>query len=247
MIKFFLEIKCRFILLLINGCLTIITSYFYKETILFSVLHQNVFLKNKNEQLKVLYFIFTDVTEILLVYLKLVIFLNIQIIIFYLFYHVFLFVIPALFKLEYLNLKFIIKAVLTVYLLFIILFNCFILPITLDFFLNFQLKKISNSFCLHFEAKLIEYLKFYIFFYYSCMFYCQFFTLFYLFLNCVNVQVSIIKKFRKLLCYCFLTITLFLSPPEIITQFLLFLNIFLFYEFIIIIFVIKLNLAYLHR
>lgn len=246
-VRYILEIKSRFVLLLITCGLILITTYFYKETLLFSILYQNIFLKNKNKQIEILYFIFTDVTEILLVYFKLIIFFNYQIIIIYLFYHFFVFTIPALFKLEYFNLQLIIKTTTTVCLVTIILCNCFILPISLEFFLSFQFKLTDTSFCLHFEAKLLEYLEFYTFFYYSCLFYSQFITLFFSFFNLINIEIRIIKKFRKLLYYFFLILATFLSPPEIIAQIGLGFISFFIYEFLIVIFLIKLSAIYLQR
>jgi Sec-independent protein secretion pathway component TatC len=104
-------------------------SYFYKETLLFTIIQQNIF-KARNEQLKIVYFIFTDVTEILSVYLKLITFLNFQTMYAYLIYHTFIFITPALFKLEYLYLKFILQSITTVYLISTILIHYFLLPIT---------------------------------------------------------------------------------------------------------------------
>ena len=79
MTNYFLEIKNRFFLIFIVWLSIILTSYLYKEIILFSIIQRNI-SKNINHQIDIFYFIFTDVTEILSVYLKLITFLNLQII-----------------------------------------------------------------------------------------------------------------------------------------------------------------------
>ena len=108
MLKYFLEIKNRLILLLITWISTILISYFYKETLLFIIIQPNLFI-NINEHLDFFYFIFTDVTEVLSVYLKLVMFLSFQTLYIYITYHLFVFLSSAFFYLEYLYFKFSIK------------------------------------------------------------------------------------------------------------------------------------------
>ena len=97
MSKYFLEIKNRLILLLLTWLSTILVSYFYKETLLFIVVQSNTFI-NVNEHLAFFYFIFTDVTEILSVYLKLIMFLSSQIFFIYLIYHFFFVFKPGTFS-----------------------------------------------------------------------------------------------------------------------------------------------------
>ena len=239
MSKFLLEIKNRIILIIITSFFTVATFYFYKEMILFGIFHKNAFFKNNHEQIELLYFIFTDVTEILAVYFKLITFFNYQIITIFFFYHCFVFIIPALFNLEYFYLQLILKTISFSYLILIVLFSYIILPITLNFFLGFQQ---TNILCLHFEARLIEYANFYIFFYYNSIIYCQFFTLIFLTFNFINIKIKFIKQFRKLWYYFLLIIATLASPPEILTQTILFLIFIFIYELLTIFFLLKLNL-----
>lgn len=104
MFRYFLEIKNRLFLLFLTWFSIILTIYLNKETILFTIIQKNS-LKTNNKQLEIFYFIFTNVTEIFSVYLKLITFLNLQTISIYFIYHCFIFIIPALFKSEYLYLK----------------------------------------------------------------------------------------------------------------------------------------------
>lgn len=100
--------------------------YFYKETILFTVIKHNSFQLKEN-QVEMFYFIFTDITEILTVYLKLITFFSFQTIFICLIYHTFIFLTPALFKSEYLFLKLILKIISLGYIITIIISNYFLL------------------------------------------------------------------------------------------------------------------------
>ena len=137
MLKYFLEIKNRLILLLITWISTILISYFYKETLLFIIIQPNLFI-NINEHLDFFYFIFTDVTEVLSVYLKLVMFLSFQTLYIYITYHLFVFLSSAFFYLEYLYFKFSIKVLF----FFLASFCCFgylfFNTFNLEFFFKFS-------------------------------------------------------------------------------------------------------------
>lgn len=111
------------------------------------------------------YFIFTNVTEILVVYISIISFLGYQILYLYLVYHIFIFLVPAFFKSEYFRLQIIFRTLLITYFTSMYFFYYIVLPITLNFFMGFQKLTPDNSFYLHFEAKIIEYLKFFLFLY----------------------------------------------------------------------------------
>lgn len=245
MSKYFLEIKNRLVLLLVTWFSTILVSYFYKETLLFIIIQPNTFA-NVNDPLTLFYFIFTDVTEVLSVYLKLITFLSFQIFFIYIVYHFFLFLSPALFQLEYLYCKFGIKIVGLMWLISAVLSTYFLIPLTWNFFLSFQDLTVSHSFNLHFEAKLNEYLHFYVSFYYLCGFYCQFFSLILLFLNYIDVNTKVIKKFRKLYYYCFIILSTLISPPEILSQIFISLIAIFIYEFLLLVFLLKIRFKLLN-
>jgi len=244
MSKYFLEIKNRSILLLLTWFSTIVVSYFYKETLLFIIVQPNTFL-NVNEHLAFFYFIFTDVTEILTVYLKLIMFLSSQIFFIYLIYHFFLFLSPAFFHVEYLYCRFSIQAMSFLFLFSSVLVTFFLIPFTWNFFLSFQDLIAAHSFNLYFEAKLNEYLSFYIKFYYLCGFYCQFFVFLLLFLNHTDANRKLLKKFRKFYHYCFIIFSTLISPPEILSQIFISLIVIFIYEFLLIFFLLKIYLKLL--
>lgn len=146
--------------------------------------------------------------------------------------------VPAFFDTEYLNFKFTFKVILLFYFKSIVFFNYILLPITFNFFLSFKKVTINNSFCLYFEAKIIEYLKFFTVLYYNSLLYFQFFAIIFLFYNYFATP-TIIKKFRKLFYYFFLIFIFFIYSIELFIQITIVIIFILAYEFIIIFFILK--------
>lgn len=236
--KFFLEIKNRFILWCITLLSILVISYLHKETLLFAVIQPNLSL---NEFKDNFYFIFTNVLEVFTVYLKLTLFLSIQIGFIYLCYHTFIFLSSGFFYVEYLYFKFFIKVALVVWLLSILFSTFILIPFSWNFFLSFQNLIIAKSLNLHFEAKLNEYFSFYISFYYLCESYCQFIVFFIIILDYTKYNVRFVKKFRKLYYYCFIIFSILISPPDIASQILISLIFILIYECLILFFLFKLT------
>ena len=140
------------------------------------------------------------------------------------------------FSFEYYYLKYILKIVSFVWFVSVFLSKFVLIPTMWNFFLTFQNSSYIN---LHFEAKLSEYLSFYTKFYYVFTIYCQIFTVLVFFFNYMNANVLLIKKLRKLYYYLFVLFSTLVSPPDIFSQvFISFILIF-FYEFFILIFIIK--------
>ena len=109
--KYLLEIKNRFSLLCVTLFTILVVSYLHKETLLFVVIQPNLSL---NECKDNFYLIFTNVLEVFTVYLRLILFLSLQIGFIYLFYHTFIFLSSGFFYSEYLYFKFFIKIALVV-------------------------------------------------------------------------------------------------------------------------------------
>lgn len=211
MLKFVLEIKNRFILLILTWTFTFITSYFYKEVLLFSITQ----LHNSSTTF---YFIFTSITEIFSVYIKLTVFLSFQVISLYAVYHFFLFFVPATFKFEYRYLSKILQMVIGLWVFVTLFVHFFLVPLTWNFFLSFFSSTSAHSINLHFEARLSEYLSFYIEIYYVCIFSLQIFMILFFFFSYNKINENYIKKFRKLYYYLFILISTILSPPDILSQ-----------------------------
>lgn len=218
MINYFFEIKNRLFLLLITYSSTVLILYCYKEILLFLLIFPCHSYKYKKYE--TFYFIFTDVTEVFSVYINLIIFMSFQILLIFFSYHTFVFVNSALFKYEYKYFKLIFKSIVTVWLISFCFSHCLIIPLTQFFFLSFQPLIIEKSFDLYFEAKLSEYIYFYINSYYACLFYFQFFATMFFVFNYVIVKIRNIKKFRKAYYVSLIFFSTIISP-DFLTQTLL--------------------------
>lgn len=228
MIKYLFEIKNRLFLLVLLWFFIVVVCYYYKEVLLFFLVKSYICL-NSN----LLYFIFTNVTEIFSVYLTIISFISFQIACWYLIYHIFVFLSPALFIYEYKYLDFFYRLFTFFFFFSFILSHYVIIPLTWQFFLSF--KPISFAQSVYFEAKLSEYLNFYINVYYFCFVYCQIFSVLFFFISDIYSKKSFIKikKFRKLYYYMFVIFSTLVSPPEILTQALISLSLLVTYEFIL--------------
>jgi len=103
----------------------------------------------------------------------------------------------------------------------ICMLNSAILPACWDFFLSFQKTIINNSVSLYFEAKINEYLKFYINLYFMCNLSCQMFMTIILFLIYIKSDLKLIKKCRKIFYLSFVIFATIITPPDVTTQLIL--------------------------
>ncbi len=205
----------------------LIVGYTHKENLLFLFLESEIFSRN---EFQTDYFIFTDVSEIFIVYIQLILFLNFQATLFYICYHSFIFISSGLFKKEYYYLRCVLKTLVFVWFFSICISKYIFIPVMRDFFFNFQN---FSSINLHFEAKLNQYFDFYVEFYYMFIFYCQILTLLFFLLGYANKNILLVKKFRKLYYYCFILFSTFISPPDIFSQIFISFFLIIFYEFFI--------------
>lgn len=233
MIKYLIEFKNRFFFLVLLYLSTSVILYLYKEILLFLLVQPK--WKVTNDKFSLVYFIFTDVTEIFSVYIQLILFITFQLLVLFIIYHFYIFFIPALFKKEYLYLKVVIKVIFFTWFFSLLVSNYYIIPFSWDFFLSFQNFITDKSFNIHFEAKLSEYFAFYISFYYICFFYFQFSVLIFFCLQHFNKELKNIKKFRKLYYFCFVLLATFLCP-DFLTQLLLSIVLIFIYEFLLLLF-----------
>ena len=215
--SYFLEIRNRLLLVMFGWIFTAFICYFYKETLLFLLIKPNFASTNPIP----IYFIFTSITEIFSTYLKLVYFLSNQICIICFLYHVLLFITPGLFHSEYKLLRKIFFISLLFFFFSIVILNTAILPACWSFFLSFQKTIVNNSVSLYFEAKINEYLKFYINLYFMCNLSCQMFMIIVLFLFYIKGELKLIKKFRKIFYLAFVIFATIITPPDVTTQLIL--------------------------
>ena len=206
MLEYLLELRNKFILLIITFFATLIVCYCYKDALLFLVTQMH--LSDKN-----LYFIFTDVTELLSVYIKVVFFFTFQVSFWYFFYYLFSFLSTALYFHEFKLINFLLVSGTFFWLLSVLLSSYIIIPFGWNFFLSFQFQQ-----GFYFEARINDYLNFYTYFYVLCFIYCQLFTLLFIFLINIQQNYYYIKNYRKVYYYAFLIIATLITPPDLLSQ-----------------------------
>lgn len=215
---YYLEIKNRIILILVTWLFTLFIGYLYKEVLLFFILNSTHFFQSPFEnRTEFNYFIFTDITEIFYVYIDLTLFISNQVILLNFCYHVLMFLSPSLYTSEYKNLYFFIKISFFTFIFSIGLLNAYLLPLSWNFFLNLQ----NNDFNLtplFFEAKISEYLIYYINLYRLCLLNSQFSLFMFVYINSLGENVFKIKKLRKFFYFMFFFISTLVTPPDVISQ-----------------------------
>lgn len=239
--KYFSEIKNRSFLLILTWISVILVSYCFKEVLLFTITKPSIYLSfyTSSSSYESIYFIFTDVIEIFLVYISLIFFIGNQIASLFMLYHFLFFVALGLYKFEYNYLTFIFKISLFFFMFSIVIYNKFLFPFSWNFFLSFQEFAVLKFLTLHFESKINEYITFYITFYYLCIVYFQIFVFLVLFFDYVKDDLKTVKIFRKFFYYSFVIFSTLITPPDIFSQFILSINIIVNYEILMFFLIIK--------
>nr|YP_010990710.1 Sec-independent protein translocase component TatC [Phytophthora meadii]AEP41246.1 SecY [Phytophthora meadii]WOX01665.1 Sec-independent protein translocase component TatC [Phytophthora meadii] len=227
------ELKYNFFILLITFFYLFIISYYFSDQLIYLLVNN---LLNQN-MLK--YFIFTNITEILITNIFIAIFITTFLTIQLSILLIWFFLIKGLYKFEnFIFLKF--------YILFII-FNLFIInfiftniiPHIWNFLLNLNF---SNLYLLtiYFEPKINNYFDFIFFsFIYIFIIFIYFFFLFFLIFNNI-FKIKIIINLRKFFYFKIILLSALITPPDIL-NFLLIYIIFIFIFEIFIYFSIYLN------
>jgi sec-independent protein translocase protein TatC len=232
---YILEIKNRTLLIALMWVSLIVTCFFYKETLLFLTIKPNISLYKEN----LLYFIATNLTDILYAYLHLSYFIANQIIVLYILYNIFTFLAPALYKLEYKYFKIILFSIVCLWFLSFLILNIYVLPYCWNFFLSFQTTIVNQAIKVHFEAKITEYVNFYIFLHSICNGISQVFLILFLFLDTRIDKINFIKNSRKIFYFIFFLIATLITPPDIISQMVVGCSFILMYEILILVLFFK--------
>jgi sec-independent protein translocase protein TatC len=232
LLYFFLELKNRIILMTLTWSTIFIICYNYKEILLYIIIKPCI---NTTFKLNKIYFITTNVTEIFNTYIYLSNFISNKIIFFFFLIHFILFINTGLYKFEI----YIIKKIILVYIILsmssIIFLYYIILPLSWNFFFNFQDVIFNNQLNLYFEAKLSEYLNFFVTLNKLSNILSQIFTIVFIYINSIQNYLKFIKEKKKIIFFFLFLITTLITPPDIFSQLILgsFINIL--YEIFIII------------
>lgn len=233
--KYYLELKNRGGLLLLTWLSLMIVCYSYKETLLFFLVKPTNHLAEIHDES---YFIFTNISEIFYVYLNLVFFIANQFTFIAIFYHVLMFLSFGLYSLELIRLKSAFRVFFFSWLFSFIFLYKFLVPFSWSFFLSFQKSTISFIF----EAKIVEYLEYFINLYYICLANCQLLGFLTLILANISKDIKKIKTFRKLFYFTFLIFSTLTTPPDVISQVLLTSTLAALYELFIFLKCLKTNM-----
>ena len=231
--KYYKEIRNRFIITITAWGFCLGICYLYKETILFTLIILNSSFVNSSVKP---YFIFTEVTEIFNVYLILALFIANQIGIFFLLYQSFMFLILGLYNFELIKIKFGFKIFIISWLFSLCLLYNLIIPFSWNFFISFQENSANTQpFSLFFEAKLIDYLRYFINIYYICLMSCQFLGILTIILTSLNEKLKQTKTFRKLFYLIFVAFSTIITPPDVISQICVSVSLITIYEVLLLI------------
>lgn len=238
--NYFIEIKNRLILVVFAVMCVLLISYFYKEILLFLLLKPSL---TNSLNFKLFYFIFTDVTEVFSVYLKIISFIIAQVFLVFSIFQIFSFFSLALFMKEYLFLIKLLKMSFVVWSFSFLLSSFFLIPLSWEFFFCFQNIVSSKFIPIHFEPKINEYITFCILLYSISMFYFQILFILVFVISYFNSNIKIIKKYKKLYYYSFIIFSTLITPPDVFSQIFVGLFLVICYELFTIVFILKTFLA----
>jgi sec-independent protein translocase protein TatC len=150
----------------------------------------------------------------------------------------------GLYQFEFAKLKLIFQVFIVSWILSSILLFKLIVPFSWNFFLSFQ-ENLTNtqSVSLFFEAKLSEYLQYFINLYYVCLASCQFLAVLVIILTNLSEKLKKTKTFRKLFYLIFIIFSTIVTPPDILSQIIISCTLILIYEFLIFLKEVKINVV----
>ena len=214
--KYYSEIKYRLFLILLNWIFTICVCYIYKDFLLFLLINSNSNITNNHKHF---YFIFTNISEIFYVKINIIFFISNQICLCFIFYHLLIFVSLGLYKTELLKFKFLFKFFLFTWLTSAFFCYKFLIPTSWAFFLSFQQNGTKQQpISLFFEAKLLDFITYFVEFYNLCFFNCQFLMCLIIFLNKHIKTYTQLKIFRKIFYLIFLIFATALTSTDVFSQ-----------------------------
>lgn len=236
MFNYFFELRNRLIYIFLTVLFLTLLSFNYKEALLFFLVKPSLFVYQTNLP----YFIYTNLTEIFLTYIKLSIIISIYIAIPFIIQHFWKFFKPGLYITEHLYLKTALYIFYFIWIISTLIVHYFLLPQLWQFFSGFDINIFQGPLGLHFEAKLNEYLNFLISMYFNCCFGSQIVISLIIFtLNIGEQNLNFVKNLRSYIYLVSLFIAAIITPPDILSQLLAAFFILVTYEIVIFFLLIK--------
>lgn len=217
LLNYIIEIKNRIILLIFTWSTVFFICYNYKEIMLY-ILIKPIIKHNTSYNINKIYFITTHISEIFNTYIDLAnIFSNKFCILFFII-HFIIFIKTGLYSYEIKLIKKI-SIIYTVLSFFsIILLYYIIIPLSWNFFFNFQEIIFDNQLNIYFESKLSEYLIFYINLDKISNLLCQIFAFIFIYISQTKNYLKLIKKYKKFIYFFLFILTSLIAPPDVLSQ-----------------------------
>ena len=231
---YIIEAKNRLVLILFSFILCFITSYCYKETLLFLTI-KNLKISKEDS----FYFISTNLTEIITSYIKLSYINSASLILILITYHILTFFGPALTAKEYNTIKQYSIKNFYFFIFLLLIFNIYLLPLFWKFFLDFQNLHSFKKVNIYFEGRIEEYINFYSKLCFLLFVSTQFCVSLFLILNKIKNKITFIKKSRKIIYLVLLLISTTITPPDVFSQLIIFFLFLIIFEILTIITIFK--------
>jgi len=167
------------------------------------------------------YFIITSITELFNVFFNISLFIIKYILYYFVYYHIVSFLALGLYEKEYKYLKKLFMMSLFLWTLSTSLFLSFFLPLTYDFFFDFQ-QRSTETLNLFFEPKIEEYFSFILSIYSQSYMGFQLLLIFAIFFEYAKTDLTIIKNLKKFIYIFILLVATLITPPDILSQILFF-------------------------
>ncbi len=215
-------------------------TLYYQRTLLYLTVKPSLYLFQEDS----FYFIFTNLTEIFLTYLSLNIFVSLNITTLFLLVQSFFFFTPIWYSKEYRTVKSRVIRIIWFWIISFLVTYYILVPFSWKFFFNFQ--NLSNDniikfFDIYFEARISEYVDFFIMIQTICTFSLIVLLFFFLLLTKNKNLISNVKESRKYIFFLFFFVSALISPPEVLVQLLLGIFICTLFEILLIDFLLKKN------
>jgi len=208
------ELKWRFSYLFISFLSNLVICFYFLRELLFIFIWPLSIVSNKIYQ----YFIFTQMMDVFFVYLKIILFVTLILVLPIFLIQLWYFFVPGLYEYEKTILYFIFLTFILFSSFILLLVYFFFIPIIWYFFVNFELTSINSPFGVYYEARLFDYINFFI---KICSIFICFFQLpliiflisFFKFISIENLTI-----YRHFFIIFFFIIAALISPPDILSQ-----------------------------
>ena len=237
--KLLKEIYFRHIYTVITFILTFITCYENAYELLYLIVKPLQAFLEQTKNIKVITFIFTDITEAFKTHLKISIVCSFFFTLLYYLIQIIHFLTPALYQKDYKKINFWFKTWLIIFILLILILYQLILPLLWNFFLSFETPTKYQIFTIVLHAKILDYINLSLNIIYNfCIILIIFMVLNLNIYYYQQIKINYLIKFRKFIYIIILCISALISPPDVLSQILFSIPIILGYEATIICFFI---------